>query len=281
MFLPSFRILVSLLLCLLFSLSSVFATEERGYGGQFEQVVIIDYRGLPLTSTEYASGQAITTTSTYDDRANLTTVTDPELHTTTYEYDGINRNTKVTYSDTTTTTYTYDNRNRLTNRTIATGSGVTGVMSETYTYDQLNRLTSGTNSQSGTQISALVLIYDPLSRLTSETETVAPIQTTSGSTKTIGYTYDNNNNLTTLTHPDGQVQSYTYDALNRNTTVGYSGTTVANYSFSGLTLASLAYNNSRTTNYTYDALQRLASINPNTPSIPVPTYTYNDASDIL
>ncbi len=252
-----------------------------------------DYRGLPLTSTEYASGQAITTTMTYDDRANLTTVTDPELHTTTYEYDGINRNTKVTYPDATTTNYiydkssnlttktdangttttnSYDNRNRLTSRTLSTGSGVTGVTSESYAYDQLNRLTSGTNSQSGNQIASLSWNYDAMSRPMSESQTV------SGSTKTVWYAYDNNGNLTTLTHPDGQIQSYTYDALNRNTTVGYSGQTIATYGFSGLTLANLAYNNTRTTNYTYDSLQRLSNINPNTASIPTESLTYDDSS---
>ncbi len=258
-----------------------------------EQVAVIDYRGLPLTETAYQSGQTnpSTTTYAYDDRANLTTVTDPELHTTTYEYDGINRNTKITYPDAsyttltydkssnltikadangTTTTNSYDTRYRLTSRTLSTGSGVTGVTSESYTYDQLNRLTSGTNSQSGNQISALVLIYDPLSRLTTEA------QTASWQTKTAWYAYDNNSNLTTLTHPDGQVQSYTYDALNRNTTVGYSGQTIATYAFSGLTLANLAYNNSRTTSYTYDSLQRLSGINGGTGITPY-NYTYDDS----
>lgn len=93
------------------------------------------------------------TNYSYDDRGNMTSITDPMNHTTSYQYDGINRNTKVIYPDLreinitydknsniatrtdpngTVITNTYDSMNRLTARSIARGSGVGGVTSEIY-----------------------------------------------------------------------------------------------------------------------------------------------------
>lgn len=51
--------------------------------------------------------------------------------------------------------------------------------------------------------------------------------------------------------------------------------------YTGILLNQTTYGNGKITSSSYDTINRLTSINPNTPSIPVPTYTYNDASDIL
>ncbi len=103
-------------------------------------------------------------------------------------------------------------------------------------------------------------------------------QSLSGNTNTVGYAYDANGNLTSLTHPNGKIETFTYDPLNRNTTVGYSGTTLATYSYSGLVQKSLSYNNGRTTSYSYDSLQRLGTITPDTTNIQTETLSYDDSS---
>lgn len=145
-----------------------------------------NYLGKTTKETKYLSGGiAVTTIYTYDERGNLTSITDPENHTTTYAYDGINRNTSVTYPDEkqlvyaydknsnvvsqtdpngTVVTNSYDTTNLLAGRSISTGTGVIGITSESYAYDSLGRAISGTDSNGNT----LAFAYDSLGRLASE-----------------------------------------------------------------------------------------------------------------
>lgn len=265
-----------------------------------------DYRGLMTKTTSYSGAESMITNYTYDDRGNLLSIIDPMNHTMSYQYDSMNRNTKTIYPDTkeivltydknsnlltrtdpngTVVTNTYDALNHLTNRSISRGSGVGGVTSEIYAYDALGRLTSagdntnptgtGSPTYTGTATINLTFAYDALNRLTSENQ--KPI---GGSGYTLGYTYTLASDLLSVIFPDTKTQSYTYDALHRPLTTTYSGQILNTNTYSGILLNKSTYLNGKITNYTYDTLNRTKSINAGT-SIFVPTYTYNDASDIL
>lgn len=60
----------------------------------------------------------------------------------------------------------------------------------------------------------------------------------------------------------------------------YSGQTIATNAYNRFFLTGTTYGNGRTINYTYDTINRLNAINHGT-GITNPSYTYNDASDIL
>ncbi len=107
-------------------------TEEYGAGGAGNRVVTNSYDDNNRLLTEVVTGQgAITTTYTYDDANNRSTMTKGSV-TTNYAYNTLNQLTG--YSDgSQSITLTYDfNGNR------STKSG--GGSSTTYTYDNENRL---------------------------------------------------------------------------------------------------------------------------------------------
>ncbi len=203
----------------------------------------------------------------YDERENLTSITDPNNNTTTYTYDGINRNTSVVYADGkilsyvydknsnvasqtdpngTVTTNSYDTTNLLLGRSMSTGSGVIGITSESYAYDSLNRVISGTDSSAN----ALTFGYDSLSRLVNENS--------SGST--VGYVYDGNGNRTSVSSGTGYVANYSYDGLGRLLNVSYNSGSIANYTYTGVLNTGISYGNGVNTNYGYDGLLRLSSL---------------------
>jgi YD repeat-containing protein len=256
--------------------------------------------------TTYSGAIASITNYTYDERGNLTSITDPMNHTTSYQYDGINRNIQITYPDLKTVVMTYDKAsnlltktdpngtvvtntynslNQLISRSITTGSGVTGVTNEIYTYDTLGRLTSagdntsptgtGSPTYSGAAVTNLTFTYDALSRLITETQ--KPLGSTG---YTLAYTYSATSDLTGVVLPDNKVQTYVYDKTHRLLSTTYSGQTISTNTYTGILQNKTTYLNSKITNYTYDTINRLTTINAGT-GMPLPSYTYNDASDIL
>lgn len=83
-----------------------------------------------------------------------------------------------------------------------------------------------------------------------------------------------------VTLPDGKLQKFTYDTLHRPKVITYNAQTITTNTYTGIVQNKATYGNSKVTNYTYDTINRPLTINAGT-TIPLPTYTYNDSSDIL
>ncbi len=245
-----------------------------------------DYRGKSTKETKYLSGGiAVATAYGYDERGNLTSVTDPKGNATTYQYDALSRNTKTVYADGKALSYAYDKdsnvvsqtdpngtvvtsmydvRNLLASKAIATGTGVVGTTSETYSYDPLGRVISANDSGSG----RLDFAYDSQGHLVSET----------GSGTSVGYAYDPDGNLAKIVYPDLREQSYAYDALNRNTTIVFCGGTIATYAYTGILNTGVTYGNGKTMTQTFDGLNRLKTLNNGVNSY---SYAYDGVGNML
>ncbi|MBN8809655.1 MAG: hypothetical protein J0I47_15665 [Sphingomonas sp.] len=220
-------------------------------------------------------------TYTYSANGKPLTMKDANGNVAGYTYDGFDRLAQWNFPDKVSTgaisstdyeAYTYDaNGNRLTLRK-RDGSVIA------YTYDALNRMTvkdipGGTATDvyygydlRGLQTYArfgsasgagLTNTYDGFGRLASTSTNQ------SGTTLTLGYTYDADGNRLTMTFPDGAVFRYQYDGLDRFT---YADTS------SGLYLASIGYKPQGTLDHKslgynaatypqYDGLGRLTTLN--------------------
>ena len=138
--------------------------------------------------------------------------TDARGITATYTYDGLNRVTLVTYSDSTPqvayaygTSSTANNNGRLVSVTVGTGSPA--VAAESYTYDPLGRITVASESVGSAQYN-------------------------------VGYGYNPDNTLATITYPSGRTISYSYSAAGRalsavDATNGINYATAATYAPTG------------------------------------------------
>ena len=245
-------------------------------------------------------------TYSYTANGQRATVRDADGNTAGYSYDGFDRLARWSFPSATATgtisttdyeAYTYDaNGNRLSLR--KRDASVIG-----YSYDALDRLTvkdipGGTaadvyygydawgresyarfGSASGAGLSNG---YDAFGRLTSAANNL------SGTTLTLGHTYDADGDRTALTFPDGVVFQYQYDGLDRFT---YADTA------SGVYLAGMGYTPRGTLDYRslsynaasypqYDAMGRLSvlgnAFNAGGGSNDVTaTYAYNPASQIV
>jgi RHS repeat-associated protein len=120
-----------------------------------------------------------------------------------------------------TTTYEYDDANRLTDRIYADGKR------DVFVYDDAGRMTDAVSQRYNNTVKRF---YDTAGRL--ETEQLIM----DGSTRSVGYGYDNANRLTTQTYPDTSVVGRTYTARNQLETVTWNGSPVISrtYSDSGL-----------------------------------------------
>jgi RHS repeat-associated protein len=140
--------------------------------------------------TQQVSPDTGTTINAYDAAGNLLTSTDARNKIATYAYDALNRVTSLTYSDQ-TIGYTYDS-----------GTNQKGRLTE---------VTDGSGSTSWT--------YDAQGRVVSRQQSM-------GVTKSVGYAYDLNGRLQTLTLPSGNTITYGYTdgkvaslTLNGSTTI--------------------------------------------------------------
>ena len=177
------------------------------------------------TVVDALSGQ---TQFIYDDFDNPTSIQDARNNTTTYIYDGLGNRTQVVSPDTGTTSFTYDSAGNLLTRTTP-DSVVTN-----YSYDAQNRLTSVAFPDSTQDISfsydtgtygqgrmtgmtdpsgSYVFAYDIYGNPIQETKTVLSVP------YTIGYGYDQDEQLTSITYPSGRVVEYVRDSIGKVTSV--------------------------------------------------------------
>ena len=187
-----------------------------------------DLAGRPTVTTD-ANG--LTTTLTYDDRGRVTS-RQVGTETTRYAYDGAGQLTKVTLPDASYLQYTYDDAHRLIEVDDALGDSIV------YTLDAIgNRIQEQVFDPEDNLTRSRSHTFNSLNQLASDLG--AQAQRTS-------YTYDNNNNLATVTDPLGHSNGNIYDALNR--------------------LTAVLDPNLGTVHYAYDAAGNLATSNGSTPA---------------
>lgn len=167
------------------------------------------------------------TTYGYDDRDNLTSVTDANGNITSYSYDSFDNLISQDSPDTGLTTYTYDEAGNRLSQTDARG------ITTRYSYDALNRLLSVSYPDTSQNIT---YTYDEndngqygIGRLTSQSDAsgttayaydlrgnvISVTSTIAGTSFTTFYAYNNADQLTSVTYPDGHIVDYIYDLAGR------------------------------------------------------------------
>ncbi len=210
-----------------------------------------------------------TTSYTYDNNDNVTTVTDAAGNTTTWDFDA-NDNVNWIQNALGKKTYmTYDNNDFLTGMTFEGFSrsytyNKDGSMSTytdpnghtfNYTYNNSGELLGdgitsfGYNNTTGRletvtkDSKAINYSYDAFGRTSAVTY----------DGKTVSYTYDNNGNVLTMTYPGNKTVTYTYDALNRMTSVKDWNNAITNYQYrDDGQIDYYQYPNGVRTTYSYD-----------------------------
>ncbi|MBD3920905.1 hypothetical protein H8B09_19220 [Paenibacillus sp. PR3] len=189
--------------------------EKRVDAEERETKYSYDATGLLLEQTN-PLGQ--TTKRTYDPNGNVEKQTAPDGQATAYTYDKMNRVTQIKYADNAAVSYGYDKHGRRTSMKDANGT-------TDYRYDALDRLIRVTSPDgtavryewtAGNQRSRIVYpnqkgvgyTYDLNGRMI----TVSDMS----NTNTV-YTYDKRGAILTKTLPNQATQSYTYDAVGQVT----------------------------------------------------------------
>ncbi len=196
------------------------------------------------------------TSFTYDEVGNLKTLTDPRNHTITYDYDTLNRVVTITDPDpdgaagsltSLVTNYEYDE------------SGNLAVVKESYQQD--NQLISRQREYE----------YDPRGRL------ISTIDPEGGITD---YSYDLDNNLTSITNSLGHESKFEYDIRNRLLRETDAAGQVTRYNYDATNnLVAVTDRNQNTTRFFYDDAGRLSrSFNPFLDEI---SYLYDDAGNLI
>jgi RHS repeat-associated protein len=205
------------------------AGTETAYGGQGTEPA-------GLLASEKTPGGALTTFAYYSD-GDLAEVTDQSGRTTVYTYDSLGRvlTSTVTTSTSQTTTYTYTSTNQVATVTyppvLNLVTKATHTLQETYSYDaDGNELSLVQSDLTGGDPSRTTSYsYDDDDQLASVTQ---PAGATSGGTSQTGgasspyplgattsYLYDDLGNVTQVTQPNGTVYAYDYNEYNKPTDV--------------------------------------------------------------
>lgn len=194
------------------------------------QAIARDVYGNPLSIRQYGSYNGLTSDLTkylyYDNYHRLCRTAEPESGSTVMAYDAANNVawtadglsisgtacSQSSVADAAKTTRTYDAMNR-----VLTLVPPAGTQSTQYTYDargNVQTAVSGVSTWSSTR--------NGLGLLTGET-----LQITGQNAWTLGYGYDANGSLSSITYPDDSVVAYAPDALGRPTQAGSYATGVS------------------------------------------------------
>ncbi len=206
----------------------------------------IDENGNTVIVNEYDDqGRVIKQTDANGNVAYLsygdhtTTTTDNRGNVTVYTYDELYRTTLITYPDGTTCEKYYNDANQLVKEVTANGT-------KTYTYDELGNVASETREDGA----VAYFSYNAQNKLTSVTDY-------SGATVT--YAYNGNGDLVSCTQADGAIITYTYDSLHRMTSQTDGRGVTTTYTYDGPNLISYVDGEGYTWSFTYDEMNRQLS----------------------
>ncbi len=155
----------------------------------------LDAAGNPVTANVGSSNTS--STMAYNVFNEMTQLVSPDTGTHSYSYDMVGRTTTHIDNAGVSHVVSYDGLRRATG---VVHSGPSSSLNESFTYNSLNTLDTISDASGSVHYG-----YDTLGNLTSIS------QTTGASTFGISYTYDNANQVTSMTYPSGLVVNYTYD----------------------------------------------------------------------
>ncbi len=200
-----------------------------------------------LTYNEFSEPTSVTdplgreTRYGYDDAGNLMSVTDPMGRTTSYAYDGEGELVSLTDPEGDTSTFAYEDGNQVAR--IDPLGRVTRVG-----YDGLGLPVQVTDPEGGVS----ELSYDADNELTSETDPAG---------EATSYGYDADGDLVLVRDPRGHTQTGTYTALGQLSSWTDALGRTTSYAYDELgRLASATDALGKTTSYAYDQLGQLASV---------------------
>ena len=134
---------------------------------RLEDVVAGYGRETILNGLSFGVPRGAITTTGYDSRGNVVTVTDPNGWATTYSYDAANRKTATTDPQGNSATFAYDAASRLSSTTDRLGRRID------YSYDAADRQTGQAWYAAGGSLTTRVTLgYDAVGNLTSAANAV-------------------------------------------------------------------------------------------------------------
>ena len=227
-------------------------------GGNLTGTTTLTYNnGNELTSITYPSGQYLN--FAYNAQGQRIQSVDQSGYTLAYSYDDLGRLVGLSDGSGMVVTYTYNNLGQLSEKQNGNGTYTT------YAYDAAGNLTSEINSAPGGAInSSFVYTYNVLNEITSMTDAAGNVPS---------YGYDATGQLTEVTLPGGQSITYVYNAAGDRTEV-INNVTPTNYASNAdneITQVGQA-------TYTYDANGNLATV---TDASGTTTYNYNDLNELV
>jgi RHS repeat-associated protein len=192
-----------------------------------------------VTGITYPNGDAIT--NTYDDADNLSSVSDWSGNTTQFLYNSDDDPTQITYPTATADvdSQTYDDADDISDITLKEGANTLASLAYTHNSDELLASESETGLPKPSMSQSLSYSYDDASEPTTLDSQSgyaynADQELTSSSQATYGYNAEGDRTSTTPT--SGPTLGYTYDQANQLATVSSGGTTseTEHYDGSGL-----------------------------------------------
>ena len=255
-------------------------TEKRAVGTPLEQTYLTNTYDSYGRKTGITDANGNFTRYAYDDYNRLSHTYFPKKDRNSggtqynindyeaYTYDHNGNLTQLRKRDGSRIRYTHDAYNRVVKKTILTPGNATNDTLRNTPFDPLvNREVYYGYDNRGLETFArfdshngpgLTSEYDGFGRQIKET-----YKTATGSSYTLSMAYDDNSNLTQLTHSDGKQVNYTYDGLNRLQAVTLDSNTLLDYEYNHRAkLATLkrANGNGATTHLHYDRISRINGI---------------------
>ena len=216
-----------------------------------------------ITKMVVSGDGTLTTTMTYDDMNNLTSITDARNNTTYYSYDSKGNLVGVSAPEGVTSSVTVNSKGLITEATDAMG------VKTQFDYNTYGNLVKTTLPALGLSSSAT---YDGASRMISSTDALNRTtryaydkndnmtSVTDAASHTTEFEYDKNDNMTSVTNAKGGVTTLTYDnATDWLTSVSFAGATKTyRYNDDG-SLRGYIKPDGTMLSYTYDDLGRITS----------------------